>query len=42
MNAVELYEKGVWATGRAEDWESEGEDFGFEGTDNNTSDTDSD
>ena len=42
VDAVELYEKGVWVTGRAEDWESDGEEFGFEGIDNNTSDTDSD
>jgi hypothetical protein len=42
VDAVELYEKGVWITGRTEDWESEGEDFGFEDIDNATSDTDSD
>jgi hypothetical protein len=42
VDAVELYKKGVWITGRAEDWESDGEEFGFEGIDNDTSDTDSD
>jgi hypothetical protein len=42
VDAVELYESGVWITGRAEDWESEGEEFGFEGIDNDTSDSDSD
>src|SRR6266511_3791703 len=42
VDAVELYEKGVWITGRTEDWESDGEDFGFEDIDNATSDSDSD
>ncbi len=42
VHAVELYEEGVWVTGMAEDWESDGEDFGFEGIDNDTSDADSD
>jgi hypothetical protein len=42
VDAVELYEKGVWVTGRAEDWESESEEFCFEDIDNNLSDTDSD
>jgi hypothetical protein len=44
VDAVELYEKGVWITGSgmAEDWESEGEEFGFEGIDSDTSATDSD
>src|SRR6266498_3121473 len=42
VDAVELYEKGVWVTGRAEDWESESEEFCFEDIDNNISDTDSD
>ena len=36
VDAVELYEKGVWITGRTEDWESDGEDFGFEDIDNAT------
>jgi len=27
----------VWITGRTEDWESDGEDFGFEDIDNATS-----
>ena len=41
INAVELYEKGVWATGRAEDWQdSEGEEFEFGAIDNNISDDD--
>jgi hypothetical protein len=31
-----------WVTGMAEDWESEGEEFGFEGIDSDTSATDSD
>ena len=31
VNAVELYESGVWTTGRAEDWESEGEEQGGTG-----------
>src|SRR6266498_3844764 len=38
VHAVELYKKGVWINGRAEDWESDGEEFGFEGIDNNISD----
>ena len=38
IDAVELHEKGVWTTGRAEDWEeSEGEEFDFEAIDNDTS-----
>jgi len=41
VDAVELYEGGVWVTGRAEVWESEGEGFGFEDIDD-TSDTDTD
>jgi len=41
VDAVELYEKGVWATDRAEDWEeSESEEFDFEGIDSDTSDND--
>jgi hypothetical protein len=42
VDAVELYEKGVWMTGsgRAEDWESESEEFCFEDIDNNISDSD--
>jgi hypothetical protein len=36
---VKLYEKGLWVIDKAENWESDGEDFGFEDT---TSDTDSD
>ena len=41
VDAVELYEKGVWATDRAEDWEeSEDEEFDFEGIDSDTSDND--
>lgn len=42
VDAVELYEKGEWIISGAEDWESEGEEFGFEDTDGDTSDTDSD
>jgi len=42
VNAVELYRKGEWVTGRAEDWESDGEEFGFEDIDNDASDNDSD
>jgi hypothetical protein len=42
VNAVELYEKGVWITGREEDWESEHEEFGFEDIDNDPSSTDTD
>jgi len=42
VDAVELYKEGVWVTDRAEDWKSDGEDFDFEGVDNDTSDTDSD
>ena len=41
VDAVELYEKGLWVIDRVEDWESDGEDFGFEDIDNATSDTDS-
>ena len=42
VDAVKLYEEGLWVIDRAEDWESDGEDFGFGGIDNATSDTDSD
>jgi hypothetical protein len=42
VDAVELYEEGVWVTGSAEDWESESEEFSFEDIDNDTSDTDID
>ena len=38
-DAVELYERCVWVTGSAEDWESEGEEFGFEDMDNDTRNT---
>jgi len=41
VNAVELFEKGVWATGRAEDWEDKDEEFDFEGIEDESSDTDS-
>jgi hypothetical protein len=41
VDAVKLYEKGLWVIDRAEDWESDGEDFGFEDINNATSDTDS-
>ena len=41
VDAVELYEKGLWVIDRAEYCESDGEDFGFEDIDNATSDTDS-
>jgi len=41
VNAVELYKKGEWVTGRAEDWKSD-EEFGFEGIDDDASDIDSD
>ncbi len=41
VDAVELYETGLWVIDRVEDWESDGEDFGFEDIDNATSDTDS-
>ena len=41
VDAVELYEKGVWATDKGEDWEeSKCEDFDFEGIDSDTSDND--
>ena len=42
VDAVELYEKGVWATDKAEDWEeSEYEEFNFEGiVDSDSSDID--
>ena len=41
MYAVELHEKGVWTTDKADDWEeSECEDFYFEGIDDNASDND--
>ena len=42
VDAVELYEKGVWTTDKDEDWEeSEYEDFDFEGiVDSDTSDND--
>ncbi len=36
---MKLYEKGLWVIDRAEDWESDGEGFGFEDIDNATSDT---
>ena len=42
IDAVKLFEEGLWVIDRAEDWESDGEDFGFEDIDNATSDTDSD
>ena len=42
VDAVKLYEEGLWIIDRAEDWESDGEEFGFEDIDNTTSDTDSD
>ncbi len=42
VNAVELHEKGVWITGREEDWESEHEEFDFEDIDNDPSSTDTD
>ena len=39
--AVELHEKGVWTTDKADDWkESECEDFDFEGIDDDASDND--
>jgi len=41
VDAVELYERGEWITDRAEDWESEGEEFVFEDIDD-TSGTDTD
>jgi len=41
VDAVKLYERSMWITGRAEDWESEGEEFGFEDIDD-TSGTDTD
>ena len=42
VDAVKLYEEGLWVIDKAENWESDGEDFGFEDIDNTTSDTDSD
>jgi len=42
VNAVELHEKGVWITGREEDWESEHEEFDFGDMDNDPSSTDTD
>jgi hypothetical protein len=42
VDAVKLYEEGLWVIDKAENWESDGEDFGFEDIDNATSDTDSD
>ncbi len=43
VDAVELYDKGVWVTDRPEDWESDSDnkEFGFEGIDNESSDIDS-
>ena len=29
VDAVKLYKEGLWVIDRAEDWESDGEDFGF-------------
>ena len=41
VNAVELYENGVWTINKADDWEeSEYEEFDFEGIDNDSSDND--
>jgi hypothetical protein len=42
VDAVKLYEEGGWVIDKAEDWESDGEDFGFGDIDNMTSDMDSD
>jgi hypothetical protein len=42
VDAVKLYEEGLWVIDKAENWESDGKDFGSEDTDNTTSDTDSD
>ena len=42
VDAVKLYEEGLWVIDKAENWESDGKDFGFEDIDNTTSDTDSD
>ena len=42
VDAVKLFEEGLWIIDRDEDWESDGEDFSFEDVDNATSDTDSD
>ncbi len=42
VDAVKLYEEGLWIIDKAENWESDGEDFGFEDIDNTTSDTGSD
>ena len=42
VDAVKLYEEGLWVIDKAENWESDGEDFGFEDIDNTASDTDSD
>ena len=42
VDAVKLYEEGLWVIDKADDWESDGEDFGFEDFDNTTSNTDSD
>ena len=39
VDAVKLFEKGLWVIDRAEDWESDSKDFSFEDIDN---DTDSD
>ena len=38
VDAVKLYEEGLWVIDKADDWESDGEDFGFEDID--TSNTD--
>ena len=40
VDAVKLYEEGLWVINKADNWESDGEDFGFEDIDNTTSDTD--
>ena len=40
VDAVKLYEEGSWVIDKADDWESDGEDFGFEDID--TSNTESD
>ena len=42
VDIVKLFEEGLWVMDKAENWESDGEDFGFEHIDNTTSDTDSD
>ena len=40
VDAVKLYDEGLWVIDKAENWESDGEDFGFEDIDNTTSGTD--